>query len=158
MSPACRNASPNTAGQRGGDVLHGAAHHGGELEERLRVEAGVEQRLRVARQLHLLLGDRALARLADRHAERAGGLVEEVGVEARLLRELLARVELPLAGEHALHRQQRQPVLRGGLAQLLDAEALLLQALQELEPGLAVARPLEQALGFEVDRHAHMVP
>ena len=134
MSPGWRNASPNTEVKRGGDVLHGAAHHRGELEERLRVEAGVEERLRIARQLELLLRDRTLARLAHRHAERAGSLVGEVGVEARLLRELLARVELSLAGEHALDRQQRQPVLRGRLAQLLEAEALLLEALQQLEP------------------------
>ena len=38
-------------GERGGDVRHRAAHHGGQLEERSAVEAGVEERLRVARQL-----------------------------------------------------------------------------------------------------------
>ena len=93
---------------------------GGQLEEGLRAQAGLEERLRVARQLHLLLGDRALARLAYGDAERAGGLVQEIGVEAGLLGELLARVELSLAGEHALDRQQRQAVLRGRLAQLLE--------------------------------------
>ena len=112
----------------------------------------------LTRQLHLLLRDRALARLAHRDAERAGGLVQEIGVEAGLLGELLARVELSLPGQHALDRQQREAVLRGRFAQLLEAEALLLEALQELEPRIAIARPVEQALGFEVDRHAHIVP
>ena len=58
----------------------------------------------------------------------------------------------------ALDRQQGQAVLRGRFAQLLEAEALLLEALQELEPRVAVARPVEQSLGLEVDRHAHIVP
>ena len=79
-------------------------------------------------------------------------------VEAGFLGELLARVQLALAGEHALHRQQRQPVVGSRLAQLLEAESLLLEAAQELEAGVAVARAVEQALGFEVDRHAHIVP
>ena len=115
--------------------------------------ARVEQRLRVAGQLDLLLGDRPLARFAHRYAERSRCLVEEIGVEAGVLGQLLARVELALAGEHALDRQERQAILRSGLAQLLEAEALLLEGLQQFEPRLAVARPVEQSLGFEVDSH-----
>ena len=158
MSPGLKERLAEYRGERGGDVLHGAAHRGGELEERLRTQAGFQQGLRVTRQLQLLLGDRPLARLADGHAERPGGLVQEIQVEAGLLGELLARIELSLPGQHALDREQRQAILRGRFAQLLDAEALLLEGLQEFEPRLAVARPVEEALGFKVDRHAHMVP
>ena len=121
-------------------------------------EAGVEQRLRAARQLELLLGDRPLARLANRHAERAGGLVEEAGVEPGLLGQLLARVERAVACEHALHGKQRQPVVRGGLAQLVEREALALERAQQLEPGVAVLGAVEQSLRLEVDSHAHIVP
>ena len=158
MSPGWRNASPNTDLSDAAMLCHRAAHHRRELEKRLRAEAGVQQHLGAARQLHLLLGDRPLSRLAHGHAEGARRLVEEVLVEAGLRGELLARVQLALAGEHALHRQQRQPVMGGRLAQLLEAESLLLEAAQQLEAGVAVARAVEQALGFEVDRHAHIVP
>ena len=95
---------------------------------------------------------------AHRHAERARRLVEEVGVEAGLLGELRAGVELALAGEHALDRQQRKPVLRRRLAQLLEAEALLLEARRSSSRASRSLGPVEQALGFEVDRHAHIVP
>jgi hypothetical protein len=74
------------------------------VEERLLGKACVEQYLGAARQLHLLFGDRALARLADRHAECARGLVEKPVAEAGLLGQLLARIELSLAGENALDR------------------------------------------------------
>ena len=80
------------------------------------------------------------------------------GVEPRLLGELLLRVEPALAGQHALHGQEGETVLSGRLAQLVEGEALALQRAQKLEPGLAVVGPVEQSLGFEVDRHAHMVP
>jgi hypothetical protein len=65
-----------------------------------------------------------------------------------------------LRRQHTLDRQHGEPAVAGGAAQLLEAEALGLERAQKLQPRLA--RPLvpgfvEQALGREVDRHAHMV-
>ena len=78
----------------------------------------------------------------------------------RLLGQLALGVARLLGGEHALERQQREPALLGRLAQLLEREAVLLERAQQVEPrlpGRLVGQPVEQALGFEVDRHGHIV-
>jgi hypothetical protein len=65
-----------------------------------------------------------------------------------------------LALEHPFERQEGEPVLAGGAAQLLELESLRLQGAQQLEPGAPgpiALRSLQQALRLEVDRHGQIV-
>ncbi len=60
-----------------------------------------------------------------------------------------------IAADQPLHREQRQPALLGGLAQLPDPHAVSRQLLQHLAPGLEgmVLEALEEALVLEADSH-----
>ena len=146
--------------ERGGDRVERVAHHADQLEEALLVEAGVEQRLGVARQLELLVGEHARVGVDRGVAERPPGRLEEAELEPRPGGDLAQRVAGALRLEHPLDRQQREPVLAGRATQVVEREALALERAQQLEAcvaGGAVVEPVEEPLRLEVDRHADIV-
>ena len=48
--------------------------------------------------------------------------------------------------------------MRGGVAELVEREALALERAKQLQARLAIVSAVEEALGLEVDFHAHIVP
>ena len=104
-----------------------------------RSRPAAQQRGGALGELEVVLGEHPLVRVDRRGADGAARLGEEVEVEPGHLGELALRVARLLRREHALDREQRQPALRGGLAQLLQREAVLLERAQQVEARLARA-------------------
>ncbi len=78
---------------------------------------------------------------------------EELARQARPLGDLAGGEALAAAVEHALDRQQREPVLVDRASQLLERDSVVGELGEQPQPCLAclAARPLEQPLGIEID-------
>jgi hypothetical protein len=93
--------------------------------------------------------------LAERDAERVPEAVEQVGLDAAAPHDLGGGVALRAALEHPFDGQQRQPALARRGAQLLELDAVGLEALEQRQARIAVGavEAREQSLCLEVGGH-----
>jgi Lon protease-like protein len=86
-------------------------------------------------------------------SECAPVAVEKLAIESGQLGDLVRGVARLAAGELTLHRQQREAILGGGAAQLLERNAVGGKLLQQPTTGISgsAIESIEQPLGLEVD-------
>ena len=141
---------------RGGELGGREAHDARRVVDLVRGEPRVEDAAQPAGGVEIVLGVGRLVGIGSGQAESLTLAPQELEVDPGELGDLPGRIAPPATLEQALDGEQRQPVLRDRSAELLQPDSIGGQLREQLEPCLAIPPPgsLEQALGFEVDRHA----
>ena len=116
-------------------------------------QAGIAEGLHPSRRLQVRLRPPRFVGVRIRNAEGGAEASQLLEVDADNLSDFPRRVATPVAGEGALHWQQRQPPRPHCRPQLLQRHALRGQLSQQRRAGLAARRVevVEQPLGREID-------
>jgi hypothetical protein len=115
-------------------------------------DPGLDQPLQRLERVEVRVAEELLVGVGTRQPQRLPLPREELDGQVDLLGQLPGRV-LGLAAQRELDRQQGEVAPFDRALQLVERDVLVVQLLQELEPGapLVALEPLEQALRLEVD-------
>ena len=160
VSPGCIRVRIDEVAVGLGDPRRPHPDRARDLEQPVLRQAGFEERLHPPRRLEVGLGEVALVGVGVGDAQGGGRPLQDVELEARDLGDLPRRVARPVAGQGTLDGQQGETGRLDRVAQLLERDAFALEALEQLEPGLArlALDALEQALGREVGHASATAP
>jgi hypothetical protein len=147
--PTAEERGGERAADRGGEPRHALGEHPVELRDRLLRQSGVQkQRQRLVRG-DVLLAEDAIVGPGFGESQRASVRDHLVDVEAGALGDLARRVA---GAQGSLQRQQHEPVLGDRRLELLEADAVGRQTLEQLEPSrsLITLEPVQQSRSGEV--------
>jgi hypothetical protein len=140
---------------RGGHLRHGEPDHPRDLQDPLVGQARLAQSGDALGGLDVVVGEGGLVAPGVGQAQREPVAAQKVLGRPSALGDLGRRVAAAIAFQHTLHGQEREPVVLHRASEILERHAVRGQLLEELAAGLTglAARPLQQALALEVDRH-----